>query len=68
MRRKLMFEFVKNNNNVRSGFKSAKKGDGMILRLLKGRGMISGLIEKKRDAIRPHLAQPQALLTVSTNI
>jgi hypothetical protein len=27
----------------------------MILRLLKGRGMVSGLFEKKRDAIPPHL-------------
>jgi hypothetical protein len=26
----------------------------MILQLLKGRGMISGLFEKKRDAIPPH--------------
>jgi hypothetical protein len=27
----------------------------MILRLLKDRGMVSGLFEKKRDAIPPHL-------------
>jgi hypothetical protein len=27
----------------------------MILRLLKGRGMVLGLFEKKRDAIPPHL-------------
>jgi hypothetical protein len=27
----------------------------MVLRLLKGRGMVSGLFEKKRDAIPPHL-------------
>jgi hypothetical protein len=33
----------------------------MILRLLKGRGMVSGLFEKKRDAIPPHPAPPQAL-------
>jgi hypothetical protein len=33
----------------------------MILRLLKGRGMVSGLIEKKRDAIPPHPVPPQAL-------
>jgi hypothetical protein len=33
----------------------------MILRLLKGRGMVSGLFEKKRDAISPHPAPPQAL-------
>jgi hypothetical protein len=26
----------------------------MILQLLKGRGMVSGLFEKKRDAIPPH--------------
>jgi hypothetical protein len=31
-----------------------KKGGGMILRLLKGRGMVSGLFEKKRDVIPPH--------------
>jgi hypothetical protein len=64
-------EFLKNNNNAGSGFtllkkkrdglKSAKKGGGMILRLLKGRGMVSGLFEKKRDAIPPHPAPPQAL-------
>jgi hypothetical protein len=29
----------------------------MILRLLKGRGMVSGLFDKKRDAIPPHLKQ-----------
>jgi hypothetical protein len=34
----------------------------MILRLLKGRGMVSGLFEKKRDAIPPHPAPPQALV------
>jgi hypothetical protein len=33
----------------------------MILRLLKGRGMVLGLFEKKRDAIPPHPAPPQAL-------
>jgi hypothetical protein len=33
----------------------------MILRLLKGRGMVSGLFEKKRDAIPPLPAPPQAL-------
>jgi hypothetical protein len=33
----------------------------MILRLLKGRGMVSGLFEKKRDAIPPHPVPPQAL-------
>jgi hypothetical protein len=33
----------------------------MILRLLKGRGMVSGLFEKKRGAISPHPALPQAL-------
>jgi hypothetical protein len=33
----------------------------MILRVLKGRGMVSGLFEKKRDAIPPHPAPPQAL-------
>jgi hypothetical protein len=26
----------------------------MILRLLKGRGMVSGIFEKKQDAILPH--------------
>jgi hypothetical protein len=73
MRRILTFEFVQNNNNARSGFtllrkkrdgfKSAKKkGGGMILRFLKGRGMVSGLIEKKRDAIPPHPAPLQALV------
>jgi hypothetical protein len=35
----------------------------MILRLLKVRGMVSGLYEKKRDAIPPHPAPPQALHT-----
>jgi hypothetical protein len=39
----------------------------MILRLLKGRGMVSGLFEKKRDAIPPHLASPQALITTVPN-
>jgi hypothetical protein len=34
----------------------------MILQLLKGRGMVSGLIEKKRDAISPHPAPLQALV------
>jgi hypothetical protein len=33
----------------------------MILRLLKGRGMVSGLFGKKRDAIPPNPAPPQAL-------
>jgi hypothetical protein len=33
----------------------------MILRLLKGRGMVSGLFEKKQDVILPHPAPPQAL-------
>jgi hypothetical protein len=33
----------------------------MILRLLKGRGMVSGLFERKWDAISPHPAPPQAL-------
>jgi hypothetical protein len=33
----------------------------MILRLLKGRGMISGLFERKWDAIPPHPAPPKAL-------
>jgi hypothetical protein len=33
----------------------------MILRLLKGRGMVLGLFEKKRDAISPHPVPPQAL-------
>jgi hypothetical protein len=56
---------VQNNNNARSGFillkkkrdgfKSSKKGGGMILRLLKGRWMVSGLFEKKRDLIPPRL-------------
>jgi hypothetical protein len=32
----------------------------MILRLLKGRGMVSGRFEKKRDAISPHPAPLQA--------
>jgi hypothetical protein len=36
-------------------FKSAKKGGGMILQLLKGRGMVLGLFEKKQEAILPHL-------------
>jgi hypothetical protein len=71
MRRILTSEFVQNNNNAKSGFtllkrkrdglESAKKGGGIILRLLKGRGMVSGLFEKKRDAIPPHPAPPQAL-------
>jgi hypothetical protein len=33
----------------------------MILQLLKGRGMVSRLIEKKWDAIPPHPAPLQAL-------
>jgi hypothetical protein len=33
----------------------------MILRLLKGRGMVSGLFEKERDAIPTHPAPLQAL-------
>jgi hypothetical protein len=33
----------------------------MILLLLKDRGMVSGLFEKKRDAIPPHPAPSQAL-------
>jgi hypothetical protein len=33
----------------------------MILKLLKGKGMVSGLIKKKRDAIPPHPALLQAL-------
>jgi hypothetical protein len=33
----------------------------MTLQLLKGRGMVSGLIKKKRDAIPPHPAPLQAL-------
>jgi hypothetical protein len=33
----------------------------MILRLLQGREMVSGLFEKKRDAIPPHPTPPQAL-------
>jgi hypothetical protein len=36
----------------------------MILRLLKGRGMVSGPFAKKRDAIPPHPAPPQALCTL----
>jgi hypothetical protein len=65
MRCILTFEFVQNNNNANCGFTSLKKeagwfqlclkGGGMILRLLKGRGMVSGLFEKKRDVIPPHL-------------
>jgi hypothetical protein len=35
----------------------------MILRLLKGREMVLGFFEKKWDAIPPHSAPPQALLT-----
>jgi hypothetical protein len=34
----------------------------MILRLLKGRGIVSGLFEKKRDAMPPHPVSPQALV------
>jgi hypothetical protein len=52
---------MQNNNNARSGFTSAKKKkrDGFksakkMAGLLKGRGMVSGLFEKKRDAIPPH--------------
>jgi hypothetical protein len=33
----------------------------MILQLLKGRGMVSGLFEKKRDDILSHPASPIAL-------
>jgi hypothetical protein len=36
----------------------------MILRMLKGRGMVLGLIKKKWDAILPHPAQFQALVVV----
>jgi hypothetical protein len=72
MRRILTFEFVQNNNIARSDctllkkrsgmvLNLLKKGSGMILRLLKGRGMVSGLLEKKRDAIPPHSAPLQAL-------
>jgi hypothetical protein len=38
----------------------------MVLRLLKGRGMVSGLFEKKRDAILPHPTPPQALVIAVT--
>jgi hypothetical protein len=34
----------------------------MILRLLKGKGMVLGLFEKKLGAILPHPAPPQALV------
>jgi hypothetical protein len=40
----------------------------MILRLLKGRGVVSGLFEKKRDAIPPHPAPPQALGPGNVNL
>jgi hypothetical protein len=59
---------VQNNNNARSGFTLLKKRSGMILRLLQGRGMVSGLFEKKRDAIPPHPAPPQALCISATEI
>jgi hypothetical protein len=36
----------------------------MILQLLKGRGMVSGLFEKKRDAILPPPVPPQALVII----
>jgi hypothetical protein len=59
-----MFELL-HNNNAKSGFTSAKKRSRMVSNLLKrwqddvvtvkGRGMVSGLFEKKRDAIPPHL-------------
>jgi hypothetical protein len=72
MRHILTSEFVQNNNNARSGFtllknkwdgfRSAKKCGRMILRLLKGRGMVLGLFEKKRDAIPPHPTPLQALV------
>jgi hypothetical protein len=39
----------------------------MILRLLKGRGMVSGLFEKKRDVTPPHPATPQALVLRRTS-
>jgi hypothetical protein len=75
MSRILTFEIVQNNNNTRSGFtllkkrsgmvsNLLKKGGGMISRLLKGKEMVSGLFEKKRDAIQPHPAPPQALVTM----
>jgi hypothetical protein len=77
MRRILRFEFLQNNSNARSGFIFAKKeagwfqicskGGGMIWRLLKGRGMVSGLFEKKREAIPPHPAPPQSLLITEKN-
>jgi hypothetical protein len=34
----------------------------MILRLLKGRGLVLGIFEKKRDDILPHPTPPQTLL------
>jgi uncharacterized membrane protein len=37
----------------------------MILRLLKGRGMVSGLFEKKQDAIPPRPTPPQALFILT---
>jgi hypothetical protein len=69
MRRVLTFEFVKNNNNARSGLTLLKRS-GMFSNLLKRwrddfatvkRQVVSGLFEKKRDAIPPHPAPPQAL-------
>jgi hypothetical protein len=66
MRPILTFEFLQNNNNVRSDFTPLKnKRDGFkssknVAGLLRGRGMVSGFFEKKQDVIPPHLAQPQA--------
>jgi hypothetical protein len=40
----------------------------MILRLLKGRGMVSGLFEKKRDAILPDPAPSEALVLINTEM
>jgi hypothetical protein len=66
----LIFEFVQNSNDARSGFTLIKRS-GMVsnllkrwrddFALLKGRGMVLGLFEKKRDAIPPHPAPPQTL-------
>jgi hypothetical protein len=36
----------------------------MILQLLKGKGMVSGLFENKRDAISPHPAPLQAMIVM----
>jgi hypothetical protein len=61
MPRILKFEYAQNNNNARSGFTLLKKKRDDFA-TLKGKGVVSGFFEKKRDAIPPHPAPPEALV------